>query len=1602
MQGFLRCTTVRLFIVVNLFISVQATSLPGLGKESRKPPPNSCAPYKQLISEVITASTRDYVTDNWNEYDVIDTTTPSSLYRSVYSERASPLDYVTTVMSFVYADSSGRGTAISCEKLKDQIVGHVALEDYDQGRKALGKLLMSTVGKLVEKKFRKNLSKNEVVENWEEFRCLQVELKDEAQLMMAADLSDIRDEIGDRRFGILLEFISGTTLAFAIDDTGSMESEIQAAKQRVELITNNLKQTIDEPHEYVLVPFNDPFVYDVTKTRHGGEFKRALRKLWAKGGGDSPEMCLTAIEVLVAETKRGSTIYVITDVEAKDYDLQDSVIAQAQHKRIKIIFLLTNDLAHCSTKQVQKNKYSQSHIKICRDLYERIADETGGQVLVVTKNQILRATQIIETRLVQGLIEVQRSRLSVDMSQKLLNTSQELLVDSTITQLVVEASGKCDQFVISDPDQNDKTIFLNKVDNTAYSGVISNLTSGYWSLTGFQSNTSSTDCDVIISARTPFGIIVNTLTKFIGEDNSNYKILTGLPHADQSVAFFIDFYGVPTENEKHGASYVEKVKFVDEFGNNVMSPYLVEKESMSSGIKILLEKGLPENIAPFYVVVEGKIQGSDFSRYFSNPISVSNVRVDSSKMMTSQCSGSIELEAGSKATVRYTVNNKGKTNDVYNVDVADDEGFAAVRGGGAFEVNAGKTKVVFVDISVPQDVSRYTSSKITLSFKGGDENSFQYVVDDVLITKASRIVTHRVKTTIVSRIAETKIISKVRNTHGTPKESTLKFVLPQNAFITNFTMTPFKEKTVLGNIEKNSNIESLIKNSANMLGKVQISDEKTRTYEITMTVPPRKSTVFQLTYKELLKRENGRYEYAINLADNEALKRVDIDIVQNQQITFVEFPQFENTTSPLNPLLTCSNDKKYCNVIFVQNPTTSNGKYITQFDIARTQVYGETYVSDGYFTHFFSAPFLVDKPKMVVFIVDSAANLIKMKQIKNSFYRIISEKLNKKDYFNIITYDGHRGTSLMYADAFASVTSQTVDESCDFIEGLVPSNDGKRGNLTEAIELAYKLFQPYQADNAATEFEKLPLNYDNYKKMVFLLTASPTNNAEINATRLQHLNTENSPFHAVGFGNFWENETELKQFVKEANGVERKVKINQNSADQITKFVGDVSTPSMRDISFEFEKGKVFENTQTFFDNINEGKEVVVAGKILHTNESSIILSQIKGNSSINDEVVLNFEIDTDQSVSEIPYVKMPIDEFNPNEFIWSLVTIESLLKDWLTYSQSNNTEEKQITELKLIKVATKYNYVTPFTSIVITDDEANGNLKVIKKVPINVDYLTASGIGLSIKNPKDKDHGNDFLPNFNAKNDEDPSGFYGDPHFVVAVNNETNLCFNWNAPNKEVFNIFHEDNKITINAEMSSGIQFKNEITSSESNQHFEATYVTEMSFIVPQNNLKLFMSPKEIIIEKDYESYKLSVNSDFKIQVSKDCMLKITKINKSNARVNIQIDDAVYQVILRKNHMVPHLDFSILSIPKEKKKTFHGIIGDLLNGDVNIILTNHKALLETDIDDRNKEELIKKQRRNPSSLESKKVLFCWKITAEQHISKQKPLRSLNEIPVY
>jgi len=61
-----------------------------------------------------------------------------------------------------------------------------------------------------------------------------------------------------RRFPIYLSLQVGTTLAFAVDTTGSMAGEIQATKDQTINIINSTRNTADQPLVYVLSPFNDP------------------------------------------------------------------------------------------------------------------------------------------------------------------------------------------------------------------------------------------------------------------------------------------------------------------------------------------------------------------------------------------------------------------------------------------------------------------------------------------------------------------------------------------------------------------------------------------------------------------------------------------------------------------------------------------------------------------------------------------------------------------------------------------------------------------------------------------------------------------------------------------------------------------------------------------------------------------------------------------------------------------------------------------------------------------------------------------------------------------------------------------------------------------------------------------------------------------------------------------------------------------------------------------------------------------------------------------------------------------------------------------------
>ena len=72
-------------------------------------------------------------------------------------------------------------------------------------------------------------------------------------------------EIADERFRRLFNLGTGATLAFVIDDTGSMSDEIAAVKAEAIEIVEKTKGTNDAPLNYVVVPFNDPGEREVFK-----------------------------------------------------------------------------------------------------------------------------------------------------------------------------------------------------------------------------------------------------------------------------------------------------------------------------------------------------------------------------------------------------------------------------------------------------------------------------------------------------------------------------------------------------------------------------------------------------------------------------------------------------------------------------------------------------------------------------------------------------------------------------------------------------------------------------------------------------------------------------------------------------------------------------------------------------------------------------------------------------------------------------------------------------------------------------------------------------------------------------------------------------------------------------------------------------------------------------------------------------------------------------------------------------------------------------------------------------------------------------------------
>src|SRR6266850_4046870 len=189
-------------------------------------------------------------------------------------------------------------------------------------------------------------------------------------------LRSIKDAVTTKQIKLLLGV--GPALTISMDTTGSMGSIIDGVKQQAIQIVNGRLGTDEEPSQYVLAPFNDPFIGPLTVTDDADTFKAAISSLFASGGGDCPELAMGGMLQGLSASDEGGVLFMFTDASALDSGLAGNVSSLATSKDIEVFPIL---FGSCSPIDPG---------------YQRVASESGGQVFFLSRSEAGNITRLAD------------------------------------------------------------------------------------------------------------------------------------------------------------------------------------------------------------------------------------------------------------------------------------------------------------------------------------------------------------------------------------------------------------------------------------------------------------------------------------------------------------------------------------------------------------------------------------------------------------------------------------------------------------------------------------------------------------------------------------------------------------------------------------------------------------------------------------------------------------------------------------------------------------------------------------------------------------------------------------------------------------------------------------------------------------------------------------------------------------------------------------------------------------------------------------------------------------------------------------------------------
>jgi len=517
--------------------------------------------------------------------------------------------------------------------------------------------------------------------------------------------------------------------------------------------------------------------------------------------------------------------------------------------------------------------------------------------------------------------------------------------------------------------------------------------------------------------------------------------------------------------------------------------------------------------------------------------------------------------------------------------------------------------------------------------------------------------------------AITSVEEKLTNPHNTATDDEFGFLIPEDAFISGFSLIidgVEYEADVLPKKEADERFEAAV-SEGRTAGVLKTKKENIFSYFLSFE--PHQSIIVRLTYEQPVKKTLGEYEYALSLRETDVAHNVtdlsvNITVTSVNRIVSLETPGFEgagtkyisSTEARVNYGAKALPDRDL-RIVFTTDSTSLSGEML----------FYETGVQ-GYFMHIFS-PSVEDLgtaalDKEIIFVIDKSGSMSgdKIAQVQRVFAGIIAD-LPPGDYFNVIFFDSD---VMVFRDMLMEANTETKADAANFVNAL---GAGGGTNINEALLTALGMFEP--------DLERVPI-------IVFLTDGEPTEGVKstyVIRDNVKAANEAGASIFTIVFGiEDEENYDFLRALSLENSGVAEQLYHGNNAETEMNTFYNTISTPLITDMDFAYPRAS---------DIVNTGYDTLFAGS------DAIILARYQAGTGNIDS-----SIDAITRTGSRSFDKtFPVIPGSDNSFVqklWAHTKIRELM-DRMVVEGETDELVSEITDLSL-----EFGFVTPYTSLFV------------------------------------------------------------------------------------------------------------------------------------------------------------------------------------------------------------------------------------------------------------------------------------------------------------